>query len=813
MTAHEDPFSLPLNAQEVGEQHTPDPDPFEGAVCVSPCPSGAPEPAMRHKEYGEPSDKFTYRDADKNVLGYVARFDTPSGKQILPYTVWKMSDGKLRWRWKQWTDPRPLLNLHGLAQRPDATVLVVEGEKAAREAHRLFPDYVVTTSSGGSKAASKADWSPVADRDIVIWPDADKPGAAYADDVARLALEARATSVRVVDVSSLPDAWDVADPVPSGVDLRSLLDRAAPWQGPPAPQQPTTSSVGHTKTVTWPPGFVMNGDGLFLIDRNGKDLHLISGPFKVTGEARDNDNDSWSIALEWQDPDGVLHHTTIARADLIGDGVDCLRPLASGGLKLASGRNATGHLKAALAGLRCLTRERHVFKTGWKDRVFVLPNKTIGLTQEPVVFKGQATSAYYAEAQTFEEWKSKIAAPCVGNTRLLLAVSVAFSGPVIDLLQEEPGGVHLVGKSSCGKSSTLFVAGSVWGGGGRGGFTQTWRATGNGLEGVAKAHSGTALIIDELGELDPRDAGAVAYSLINGQGKARASRDGSAVKRAEWRCQILSSGEVSLADKIEEAGRKAKQGQLVRLVNVPADAGKGLGMFANTHSMSPETFSDMLKREALSCYGTAGPAFVEYLASDNEHSREYIRKAVQAAVDQWSVSAADGQVARVAKRFALIGASGELARVALSLPWAVGEAMDAARVCFEAWREQRGGDGAGEVRAALEAIREAVEKHGDSRFIKLEPTGVRRPTSNVVRDALGYWFEEKDESVWGFSPSGWKEALKGIANPNDIAKELAKSGYLIVTPSNASRNQLSKRIDGATHRLYAVKQTALESGP
>jgi putative DNA primase/helicase len=429
------------------------------------------------------------------------------------------------------------------------------------------------------------------------------------------------------------------------------------------------------------------------------------------------------------------------------------------------------------------------------------------------VFKGQATSAYYAAAQTFEEWKLKIAAPCAGNTRLLLAVSVAFSGPVIDLLQEEPGGIHLVGKSSCGKSSALFVAGSVWGGGGRGGFTQTWRATDNGLEGVAKAHSGTALVLDELGELDARVAGAVAYSLINGQGKVRASRDGSAPKRAEWRCPIWSSGEVSLADKIDEAGRKAKQGQLVRFADVPADAGKGLGLFENTHGVSPETFSDMLKREALSCYGTAGPAFVECLASDIDHSREHIRKEVKAAVDQWSVSAADGQVARVAKRFALIGASGELARVALSLPWAAGEAMDAARVCFEAWREQRGGDGAGEVRAALEAIREAIEKHGDSRFIKLDTYGMKRPTSNVVRDALGYWFEENGDQIWAFSPSGWKEALKGIANPHDIAKELAKSCHLIVTPSNASRNQFSKRIDGATYRLYAVKQSALDSGP
>lgn len=813
MTTHDDPFSQPLHAPVVADQNTASPGPFAGAVCVTPCPPGAPEPTFGHQSHGKPTDKFTYYDADGNVLGHVVRFDTPSDKLFLPRTLWRMPNGQLQWLWKQWPDPRPLLYLRGLAQRPDAWVLVVEGEKAARAARELFDEYIPTTSPGGSNAANKADWSPLADRHVVIWPDADKPGAAYANDVARLALEAGALSVRIVDVSGLPDAWDVADPVPSGVDLRSRLNGAAPWEGPAPSNQASAITVSHSSNVMWPPNFVMQGDGLFAIDANGVPSLFICGPFKVISEARDNANDGWSINLEWQDPDGVIHRATIARADLIGEGSECLRPLVSGGLKLAPGRMVIAALKAALAGLHCLTRERHVSKTGWRDCVFVLPNKTIGRAQEPVVFKGQATSAYYAEARTFEDWKSRIAAPCLGNTRLLLSLSVAFSGPIIDLLQEEPGGVHLVGPSSCGKSSALIVAGSVWGGGGRGGFTQTWRATGNGLEGVAKAHSGTILVLDELGELDAREAGGVAYALMNGQGKARAARDGNANARAEWRCQILSSGEVSLADKIEETGRKAKQGQLVRLVNVPADAGKGFGLFENTHGMQPARFSETLKRDALSCYGTAGTAFVEYLASNIETSREFIQRTVKAASAQWSVSAADGQVARVAKRFALIGASGELAREALSLPWAAGEPMEAARICFEAWREQRGGDGAGEARAALEAIRETIEKHGDSRFTRLDPTGVKPLTSPVVRDALGYWFRENGEQIWAFLPSGWKDTLKGIADPKAIAKELAKSGFLIVTPSNAERNQLVKKIEGAPVRLYAVKQSALDTWP
>src|SRR6185312_13076603 len=98
----------------------------------------------------------------------------------------------------------------------------------------------------------------------------------------------------------------------------------------------------------------------------------------------------------------------------------------------------------------------------------------------------------------------------------------------------------------------LRVAGSVWGGGRRGGFTQSWRATGNGLEAVARAHSGTVLILDELGELDAREAGATAYMLTNGTGKARATKEADSKARAEWRLMLLSAGEITLGDKIAE---------------------------------------------------------------------------------------------------------------------------------------------------------------------------------------------------------------------------------------------------------------------
>jgi hypothetical protein len=118
-------------------------------------------------------------------------------------------------------------------------VLIVEGEKTADAAADLFPDHVVITSPGGSRAAGKADWSPLKGRNMAIWPDADEPGRGYATDLAKLAGKAGAERVVVVDVpTTFPAGWDLADAPPAGWDLyglRRLLDEAAFGKDTPMP--------------------------------------------------------------------------------------------------------------------------------------------------------------------------------------------------------------------------------------------------------------------------------------------------------------------------------------------------------------------------------------------------------------------------------------------------------------------------------------------------------------------------------------------------------------------------------------------------
>lgn len=115
------------------------------------------------------------------------------------------------WRWKAPPAPRPLLNLDQLRTRI-GTVLIVEGEKTADAAARLFPKAVVTTWPSGCKAIDKADWSPLQGRRVILWPDADQPGRQAMDLLAQRLLRLPVDRVQIVTPpADVPEGWDLAD--------------------------------------------------------------------------------------------------------------------------------------------------------------------------------------------------------------------------------------------------------------------------------------------------------------------------------------------------------------------------------------------------------------------------------------------------------------------------------------------------------------------------------------------------------------------------------------------------------------------------
>ena len=204
---------------------------------ILPAPEGAPAPPAQHPKLGAPAGWWEYRDASGRVLGHVCRFAMPDGsKEIRSLVFAEHLKWGRQWRWLGFPKPRPLYGLNRLAARPDAPVVVTEGEKAADAVGELLPDYVAVTSPGGSKAAGAADWLPLTGRKVVIWPDADEPGRAYAHAVREmLAKLSPSPSIAIAKPPhAVAEGWDAADALAEGwlpAQAAALIAAAAPASG------------------------------------------------------------------------------------------------------------------------------------------------------------------------------------------------------------------------------------------------------------------------------------------------------------------------------------------------------------------------------------------------------------------------------------------------------------------------------------------------------------------------------------------------------------------------------------------------------
>ena len=199
-------------------------------IPVFPAPSTSvnlqAEPQLLYMLKGrQETARYAYKDAEENVLGYVIRLEDKHGNKITPTLTYCQNDkGETQWRWQGFGNDRPLYGLDQLKQKPEAPVLIVEGEKTAEAAKALFPDYAIVTWSSGCGSVHKSDWSVLKDRNVVIWPDNDQPGMNAAAKISEILNAQGNEHVKTIGLpSTLPHKWDLADQLPEGLDAQEIV--------------------------------------------------------------------------------------------------------------------------------------------------------------------------------------------------------------------------------------------------------------------------------------------------------------------------------------------------------------------------------------------------------------------------------------------------------------------------------------------------------------------------------------------------------------------------------------------------------------
>ncbi len=122
-------------------------------------------------------------------------------------------------------------------------------------------------------------------------------------------------------------------------------------------------------------------------------------------------------------------------------------------------------------------------------------------------------------------------------------------------------------------------------------------------------------MLDEIREVDGREAGNIAYMLANGQGKGRAGTDGELRTRKQWRLLFFSTGELSLTEHAARAGERTFAGMEVRMIQIPSDSGK-YGVFEELHGLnSGKELAEHFEWATSNYYGTPFRAWLKALTS------------------------------------------------------------------------------------------------------------------------------------------------------------------------------------------------------
>ncbi len=448
--------------------------------------------------------------------------------------------------------------------------------------------------------------------------------------------------------------------------------------------------VSETQDPLAPPvGYLESNNGLSIITDAGDEQFLCS-PVRVIAVGSFQKKTGWGRLVEVTDPNGSIHRTSIPNKASPSEVAATLQNI---GLRLNTAvKSAKTKLHILISNWEVRSDYHFLNTLGWCDGDFdtfaVTPSKIIG--SKPAFHVGSAVQENsIGTTGSLDSWKSNVSSACIGNPMLMLAVSVALTGPFVRLLGMNSFVVHLRGSSSSGKTTALCAASSVWS---SPKAIKTWRTTANALESIAASANDMFLALDEIGEVSGADAFDAAYMLGNGIGKQRSRSQGGLQDAAMWNLSCLSTGEISLGEKIAEAGKIIKSGQEVRFIDVEAD-GRPFGIFDVLHETdSGAELSAKIKQGASQNYGTAGRKLIQLLTKLNSVQRGKILKLFGSYANDMVSSAPNtlgGPEERVARTLALIATAGEVSTFWKITGWQKGDAFRAAVVVFENWLKNR----------------------------------------------------------------------------------------------------------------------------
>ncbi|EOM2950084.1 DUF927 domain-containing protein [Escherichia coli] len=484
-----------------------------------------------------------------------------------------------------------------------------------------------------------------------------------------------------------------------------------------------------------------------------------------------------------------------------------LTTLMDGGLLVRDGRQLRSALANWIIGQKPATRWTLAASAGWTDdnRAYLLPDGHIIGDETPVLFMGKRdVTGGWTTSGTADTWRESVARLVDGNSLMMVCVAMPFAGPLLKLAGIQNFGLHLYAPSTTGKTTCATLAASVCGE--PSALKMTWNGTANGIQGNAAARCDSFLWLDELGEGRPEDLARTIYSLFNGSGRVRATKDGNNAPHDSWRLPVLSTGEADTATFASQAHITLAPGQLVRLLNIPVEKMQP----KNLHGYSTAgAHARALTRACNDNFGEVFREWITWLIRNRQEAENTTRQ----CLDKWQPAVAGGypdspQVCRVADTFAVLEAALVLTRPFTG--WDAVACRDAVVHVFASWVKDFGTHDKAQSQIISQAT-DFLMQYGRSRFATLTTDGKANTVTDQEASRIGrlYGYRKPADGdngdEWFYvTPAAFRDHIAKGHNDRQAAAALEKAGLLAC---DAGRFQVRLRIGGSQPRFYKVKLT------
>jgi hypothetical protein len=443
-------------------------------------------------------------------------------------------------------------------------------------------------------------------------------------------------------------------------------------------------------------------------------------------------------------------------------------------------------------------------RLGWNGGALVRPGVVIGTPKNPIeqALGGldQHMLAKYRVRGTLQEWQTNVAQVCTDNSRLMFAVNLALTGPILRLVAgPRGGGFQFWGLPETGKTTAAMVAGSVWGchrgaGNLEIGFAESWNSTANQIEVTALAHNDSILILDETTLAGPDDrkraevVTTVVMALAEQSEKQRMTNPGSARR---WRCYFLSTSNLTLNELALRGNVILNDAHRSRLTEIPLPIG-GHGIYEKLHEYSSgEKMTDALIVRARKYCGSAGQEFQKKLVVDCNSDEKVLRKWLAQQRKFYSAelkSRAKAQglkpLNRSTGRCATVYAAGCLASKYGIVPWTNEQLAQAVLGCQLDGLRQVTTERL-ETDTSVAGLRKKVFAHLRERrgkFVNLDKVKLR-PDSHKMKSVPGYRATFKRKKWLYLTAARLKKLIGDGGNADQLKKELAEAGVMDCTTS------------------------------